>query len=126
MELLTRMVEHHLWLTGELLERAGRRTDAQLDEPIQVSVGTIDDEMSMRSVLGRLVGQLAQWNAACTQRRHDWESERSKSTSTLRRELAVEGPLFLAQVHETIREGRLDDTFLDVTCDEPRLFTYGG
>lgn len=125
MDLLTRMVEHHIWLTGEMLERAGRLTDAQLDEPIDVSVGTIDDDMTMRSVLGRLVGQLAQWNAASSQRRHDWDAERTKSISTLRRELAEEGPTFLALVVETIDGERLDDTFLDVTCDPPRVFTYG-
>ena len=26
----------------------------------------------------------------------------------------------------TIAEGRLDDTFLDVTCEPPRVFSYGG
>ena len=80
MDLLTRMIEHHLWLTGEMLERAGRLTDAQLDAPIEVSVGTIDDDMSIRSVLGRLVGQLAQWNAASSQRGYDWD-ERGKTVA---------------------------------------------
>ncbi|PUA80364.1 helix-turn-helix domain-containing protein [Nocardioides currus] len=126
MDLLTRMLEHHLWLTGELITRAERLTDEQLDQPIEVSVGTIDDDMTVRSVLGRLVGQLAQWNAASSQRPYDWGPERGKSLTTLRRELAEEGPAFLTQVRETAEEGRLDDTFLDVTCDEPRVFTYGG
>ena len=31
MDLMTRMVEHHVWLTGELLERAARLADEQLD-----------------------------------------------------------------------------------------------
>jgi AraC family transcriptional regulator len=126
MDLLTRMVEHHIWLTGEMIDRAARLTDAQLDAPIQVPIGTIDDDMTIRSVLGRLVGQLAQWNAAVAQRRYDWDQERGKSLSTLRRELAEEGPAFLAQVRTTIEEGRLDDTVLDVTCEPPRVFTYGG
>lgn len=126
MDLMTRMLEHHVWLTSEMLERAIRLTDAQLDAPIVVPIGTIDDDMSIRSVLGRLVGQLAQWNAAVTQRSYDWEQERGKSVSTLRRELAEEGPAFLAQVRATVEEGRLDDTFVDVTCDPPHVFTYGG
>jgi AraC family transcriptional regulator len=120
------MIEHHVWLTSEMLERAARLSDEQLDAPIDVPIGTIDDDMSIRSVLGRLVGQLAQWNAAVAQRTYDWEQERGKSISTLRRELAEEGPAFLAQVRATVDEGRLDDTFLDVTCDPPRVFTYGG
>lgn len=126
MDLLTRMIEHHLWLTGEMLDRAERLTDAQLDEKIEVPIGTIDDDMTIRSVLGRLVGQLAQWNAAVSQRRYDWDQERGKSVTTLRRELAEEGPAFLSQVRTTVDEGRLDDTFLDVTCDPPTVYTYGG
>ncbi|RYB89710.1 AraC family transcriptional regulator [Nocardioides glacieisoli] len=126
MDLMTRMVEHHVWLTGELLERAARLTDAQLDAPIDIPIGTIDDDMTIRSVLGRLVGQLAQWNAAGTQRTYDWDQERGKSVSTLRRELAEEGPAFLGQVRTTVAEGRLDDTFVDVTCDPPTVVTYGG
>jgi AraC-like DNA-binding protein len=125
MDLMTRMIEHHLWLTGEMLDRAARLTDAQLDAPIEIPIGTIDDDMTIRSVLGRLVGQLAQWNAASSQRRYDWD-ERGKSLATLRRELAEEGPAFLAQLRQTIEEGRLDDTFVDVTCEPPRVFTYGG
>jgi AraC family transcriptional regulator len=126
MDLMTRMIEHHVWLTGEMIDRAGRLADEQLDAPIEVPIGTIDDDMSIRSVLGRLVGQLAQWNAAVAQRSYDWDQERGKSISTLRRELAEEGPAFLAQVRSTVDEGRLDDTFVDVTCEPPRVFTYGG
>ncbi len=126
MDLMTRMIEHHVWLTGELIDRATRLTDEQLDAPIEVPIGTIDCDMTIRSVLGRLVGQLAQWNAAVDQRSYDWDQERGKSLSTLRRELAEEGPAFLEQVRTTVEEGRLDDTFVDVTCETPRVFTYGG
>ncbi len=126
MDLMTRMIEHHVWLTGELLERAARLGDEQLDAPIEMPIGTIDDDMTIRSVLGRLVGQLAQWNAAATQRSYDWDQERGKSVSTLRRELSDEGAAFLDQVRTTVDEARLDDTFVDVTCEPPHVFTYGG
>ena len=33
MDLLTRMIEHHLWLTGEMLDRAARLGDEELDAP---------------------------------------------------------------------------------------------
>ncbi len=126
MQLMTRMLEHHIWLVGEMLDRAERLDAAALDAPIELPVGTIDDDMTIRSVLGRLVGQLAQWNAVVAQRGYDWDQERGKSVSTLRRELATEGPAFLDQVRTTIDEGRLDDTFVDVTCQPARVFTYGG
>ena len=38
MDLLLRMVEHHVWLTGQMVEHADRLTDAQLDDAIEVSV----------------------------------------------------------------------------------------
>jgi AraC family transcriptional regulator len=126
MDLMTRMIEHHVWLTGEMIDRAARLSDEQLDAPIEVPIGTIDDDMTIRSVLGRLVGQLAQWNTAVEQRPYDFAQERGKSLSTLRRELAEEGPAFLDQVRSTVEEGRLDDTFVDVTCETPKVFTYGG
>ncbi|WP_322921555.1 helix-turn-helix domain-containing protein [Nocardioides renjunii] len=126
MDLMTRMIEHHVWLTGEMLDRAARLDDEQLDAPIEVPIGTIDDDMSIRSVLGRLVGQLAQWNAAVSQRSYDWGQERGVSVTTLQRRLAEEGPAFLEQVRTTVAEGRLDDTFVDTTCEPPRVFTYGG
>lgn len=44
----------------------------------------------------------------------------------MRRELSEEGPAFLDQVRTTVDEGRLDDTFVDVTCEPPTVFTYGG
>ena len=122
----TPMIGHHLWLYTPVVDRADRRPAPGADAPIEVPIGTIDDDMTIRSVLGRLVGQLAQWNAAVAQRSYDWAQERGKSVSTLRRELAEEGPAFLAQVRATVEEGRLDDTFVDVTCDPPKVFTYGG
>ncbi len=38
MDLLTSMVEHHVWLTGEMIGCAKRLTDEQLDQPIELSV----------------------------------------------------------------------------------------
>ena len=49
MELLTKMVEHHVWLTGEMVRVAERLTDEQLDEPIELDVD--DDRQTIRSLL---------------------------------------------------------------------------
>jgi hypothetical protein len=61
MDLLTRMVEHHVWLVGELLDRAEALTVEQLEAPVEISVDGIDDDPTVRSLLARLVGQLAMW-----------------------------------------------------------------
>ena len=124
MDLLTKMVEHHVWLTGEIVERAARLSDEQLDEPIEVNVD--DDQQTLRSLASRLVGQMGMWNAAVANRAYDWSVEEQESVDSLRSRLAVEGPAYLAQVHEVAEQGRLDDTFVDALCEPAEVFTYGG
>ena len=124
MDLLLRMVEHHVWLTGQMVEQAARLTDAQLDEPIDVSVD--DDPQTLRSLLSRLVGQMDMWNCAMAARPYDWAVEEHETVGHLRRRLARVGPTYLGHVREVVEEGRLDDTFVDALCEPAQVFTYGG
>jgi AraC family transcriptional regulator len=126
MDLLTKMVEHHIWLTGEMVARADRLSDAILDKPIVISVEGVDDDPTLRSLLSRLVGQLAMWNAAMASRDYDWSVEKGETVSSMRRRLAIEGPTYLAHVREVVAQGRLDDTFIDALCEPAEVFTYGG
>jgi hypothetical protein len=113
-----------VWLTGELIRVAGRLTDEQLDEVIELDVD--DDEQTIRSLLSRLVGQLGMWNAALATRDYDWSVEEHESLASMRERLAVEGPAYLAHVREVVDAGRLDDTFVDALCEPAEVFTYGG
>jgi AraC family transcriptional regulator len=124
MDLLTRMVEHHIWLTGEILRCAERLTPEQLDQQIQLDVD--EDEQTIRSLLSRLIGQMGMWNAALANRDYDWTLEDHESLTSMRRRLAEEGPTYLAHVRDVIDGGRLDDTFVDALCDPAEVFTYGG
>jgi AraC family transcriptional regulator len=124
MDLLVKMVEHHVWLTGELIDHGARLTDEQLDEEIELNVD--DDRQTIRSLLSRLVGQMGMWNAALANREYDWSVEEHEPVDSLRRRLAVEGPAYLAAVREVADEGRLDDTFVDALCEPAEVFTYGG
>ncbi len=126
MELLNRMVEHHVWLVGEMLARAGGLSDDTLDATIEISVEGIDDRPTLRSQLARLVGQLSQWNAATSGGEYDFAIEDGASVSRLRTRLAEAGPTFVESVDAIVREDRLDETFVDALCDPPRVFTYGG
>jgi hypothetical protein len=117
-------VEHHVWLTGEMIRVAERLTDAQLDQPIELDVD--DDPQTIRSLLSRLVGQMGMWNAAVATRDYDWSVEEHESLSSLRRRLAVEGPTYLGHVRQVVETDRLDDTFVDATCVPASVFTYGG
>ncbi|MFN8096904.1 MAG: AraC family transcriptional regulator [Dermatophilaceae bacterium] len=124
MDLLTRMVEHHIWLTGEMIEVAARLDDATLDRVIDLSVD--EERQTIRSLLSRLVGQMGMWNAALANRAYDWSVEEHESVTSLRRRLAEEGPAFLSAVREVVDGQRLDDTFVDALCEPAEVFTYGG
>jgi AraC-like DNA-binding protein len=126
MDLVTRMVEHHVWVIGEVLDRAAALSADQLDEPIDISVEGVDDNPTMRSLMSRLVGQMAMWNASMAGRDYDFDVERDESLASMRERLAEAGPVFLAQVREVAAQGRFGDTFVDAVCDPPRVFTYGG
>lgn len=126
MELLTRMVEHHIWLVGEMAERASTLDGAALDQRIVVSVEGVDDDPTLRSLLSRLIGQMDMWNEVIAQRDYDWSVEEHESVASMRTRLDRAGPAFLGHVREVIAEGRLDETFVDAHCSPPEVFTYGG
>ena len=125
MDVLTRMLDHHLWLSAEILDRAARLEDAILDRPITQSVEGIDHEPTLRSLSTRLVTQLEMWLAAFS-----GESETppagDTTPSALRARLAQAGPRFREVVIGAIQDGRANETFLDTTCRPAHAFTYGG
>lgn len=124
MDLLTKMVEHHIWLTGEMVRVAERLADEQLDQTIVLDVD--DDPQTIRSLLSRLIGQMGMWNAALATRDYDWSVEEHESLSSMRERLAVEGPTYLSHVRDVVDADRLDDTFVDALCEPAEVFTYGG
>lgn len=126
MDLITRMVEHHVWLVGELVERARALPEDVADAPITVSVEGIDDDPTMRSLLARLVGQLDMWDAAINRRPYDLEVERGEGFCHMKERFQRAGAAFLDDVKKIVAEDRLDETFVDAVCDPPEVFTYGG
>ena len=126
MHLMTKMLEHHVWHVGEIVERAATLPDERLDAPIEVSVEGLDDQPTLRSLLSRLVGQMDMWNAALESRAYDFGVERDEGIASIRRRLRDAGPAFLDHAHEVIAANRLDETFVDAICDPPEVFTYGG
>ncbi|TCN30564.1 AraC-like DNA-binding protein [Kribbella orskensis] len=129
MDVLVRMVEHHVWLTGELIERGSRLDAATLDRPIELSVEGIDDDVSIRYLLDRLVWQEEMWLASVADRPFqvpDCEQPVTTPISELRTRHADAGSRFVALVTALNEEGRFDESFVDTTCEPPRVFTYGG
>jgi len=129
MDVLVRMVEHHVWLTGEMIERGARLDAAVLDRPIELSVEGIDDDISIRYLLDRLVWQEEMWLASVEDRPFQVpECGRDVTTpiSELRVRHAEAGSRFVALVNQLNEDGRFDESFVDTTCEPPRVFTYSG
>jgi len=124
MDVLEGMLDHHLSLVGDIIDRSSRVGDRVLDQPIELSVGGIDAHPTLRSLTDRLVSQLEMWIAAldgAATMPHN-----AASPPTWRPRLDVAGPRFRELVMTPIREGRADDTFVDAICDPPETFSYGG
>jgi AraC family transcriptional regulator len=125
MDLVRTMVDHHIWLLGEMVGQAATLTDEQLDQPIEISVEGIDDHPTLRSLLSRLVGQLGMWHANLTGQEYDFSVERDESVQSMRRRLEVVGPAFAGEVGELCAANRLDEL---IVCpgENAEVYTAGG
>ncbi len=124
MDVLTSMYEHHVRLTGEIVDRLAEVDESVLDRPITSSVEGIDSAPTLRSVSERLVRQLEMWVIAV-----DGGSTIPSGPSdpaALRTRLDAAGPTFRERVVDPILAGRGDETFVDATCEPPETFTLGG
>ncbi len=126
MELVMTMFDHHVWAVGKMIDLAGDLNDEQLDAPIVLSVEGVDDDPTIRSLLSRLVGQMAMWNASMESRPYDWDIERNEQLMSMRERLDHEGGRFKQRAAELVEDGRLDETFVNATCDPPETFSFGG
>jgi len=126
MELVMTMFDHHVWAVGKMIDLAGDLNDEQLDAPIVLSVEGVDDDPTIRSLLSRLVGQMAMWNASMESRPYDWDIERNEQLMSMRERLDSEGERFKQRAAELVEDGRLDETFVNATCDPPETFSFGG
>jgi AraC family transcriptional regulator len=126
MSLVTPMVEHHIWVIGEMLRCARSLDEQQLDRPITLSVAGIDCDPTVRSLLSRLVGQMDMWNTVLAMGDYDFAIEQHETLEELAARLARVGPAFLEAVRDVDQDGRMHETFVDVCGDSTHVFTYGG
>ena len=126
MNFTAELTDQHAVTIGKLIDSAQALTPDELDTPIRLSVEGIDDEPTIRSLLSRLVGQLAMWTAAFASRPYDFAVEDHESLDSMRERLASAGPAFTRLVREASSGGRLEETFVDATCEPPMVFTIAG
>ena len=126
MNLVIRMVEHHVWLVGELIASAESLNEEQMDAPIELPFEGIDDDPTVRSLLSRLIGQMDMWNNVIAGRAYDWSVEDGESIASMRARFDRAGSGFLDEVYRVVEQARLDETFIDAHREPVEVFTYGG
>ena len=125
MDIVIAMLDHHLRLVREIVDRLDRVDERTLDRPIELSVEGIDSEPTLRSQCDRLVGQLEMWVAAL-EGAGRIVVDRDASPAGLRARLDAAAPRFRELLVPAIRDGRAGETFVDATCSPPQTFSYGG
>jgi AraC family transcriptional regulator len=126
MTFVSGLVDHHVSLVGELLDRAATLDDAQLDAPVALPAPGIDADPTIRSLLSRLVGQMDMWSKAMANQPYDHAVERAETVDSMRARLRAAGPAFAAYVRGVTERDRLEETFVDATSDTPYVFTAAG
>jgi AraC-like DNA-binding protein len=124
MDVLTGMFDHHIRLTGAIVDRVAALPDDVVDRPITMSVDGIDRDPTLRRIAGRLVGQLQQWTTVLEG--GDSIPADPSDAPSQRELLARAAPRFRELVLDRIAAGHADDTILDATCDPPETFSLGG
>jgi hypothetical protein len=127
MDLSDRLIEHDLWLTRRLLEKASALTNAQLDAPLPQPENPLPFETShktLRDLLNRLVITKEWWMDAIHGRPIPDQPDRTVA-GMLERLNASFGE-FNALVRRVRDENLWDTDFVDLLCEPPETFTYGG
>jgi AraC family transcriptional regulator len=89
----------------------------------------IDDDISIRYLLDRLVWQEEMWLASVEDRPFQVPEHGRQAVTPipeLRERHASAGSRFVALANRLNEEGGVDESFVDTTCEPPRVFTYGG
>jgi hypothetical protein len=113
MDLVVAMVEQHVRLLGELVDRAHLVSDDDLDRA------------DLREPLTTLVGQLEALNAAVHPDADIDAPAPYASVPALRRRLDRAGPAFVDDVARLAAAGRFDEAVVDAFSPDPQVRSYG-
>lgn len=129
-DLVVELVEQHVRLVAELVDRAALVADEELDREPD---GPGDDaarldatqRTTLRTALARLVGQLEELSALVHDESHDAAAEEHEPVPSLRRRMERVGPAFVDDVSRLAATGRFDEAFVDLSSPTPHPRSYG-
>ena len=118
MDLLDRLLGHDTWTTRQLLLACQNLPDELLDQEFEI------DHRSLRKTFVHMIANLEVWTDLLLERPVGRKS--GDSIAALLERLDTASREFDRIAHQIAREGRWDDSFVDVLDDPPRLKTFGG
>jgi AraC-like DNA-binding protein len=124
MDVLTRMYDHHVELTGAIVDRLTAVKPETIDQPIELPVEGIDNAPTLRVLCDKLIRQLEMWVSAVEGKTSIPAGQ--TSPEALRARLGQAAPRFRTIIVDRIAAGAGEDTFVDATCQPPQTFTLGG
>jgi len=128
MDLIDRMLEHDLWLSRRILDRAATLSDEDLDRNVRGGREPQpfeSEEPTIRSMLDRLVFTREVWTAGIAGR-PDPLPGRDTSIEGLRRRLEDSAVEFTDVVRGIRDRGEWDTAFVNALRNPPQSFTFGG
>lgn len=127
MDLTDRLTDFDAWMTRRILESARTLPEKTLDAPLTGFDNPLlytGEEKTLRDMLDRLVYTKEVWMASVHGRPMPEASDRSVDGMLARMETAFnEYALLVKKVRD---EDLWNTSFMDMLCDPPETFTYGG
>ena len=121
------LMQHDLWLTRRFLEKAQSLSDAQLDEPL-IGIGNplsvLGEVKTLREMLHRLVFTKERWMDSVHGRQENENPD--KSIQAMLQRLDTAFGEFIALTRKVEEQNLWQTSFLDMVCEPPETFTYGG
>ena len=125
-DLLDQLLEHDVWLTRRMLERARSLSDEQLDQNVaeHTPLPFEAPQTSLRKMFHRQVFWKEVWVAAVEGKTLPDDADKTVAGMLKRLERAF--PAFSGIAREVCAENRWQDTFVDALCTPAETFSYGG
>ena len=125
-DLLDHLLEHDVWLTRRMLERARSLSDEQLDQSLaeHTPLPFEAPQTSLREMFHRQVFWKEVWVAAVEGK--TLPDDADKTVAGMLKRLDRAFPAFSGIAQEVREENRWQDTFVDALCTPAETFSYGG
>ncbi|MCU1536776.1 MAG: Transcriptional regulator, AraC family [Humibacillus sp.] len=124
MDLVQQLVDHHVTSLSAIITASADLPDDVLDRPITSSVEGVDDDPTLRGLLGGMVTQEEHWLSAL--RGGAWPDESDQTLPGLIGRHERAGTDFRDFVARALADDLLADTFVDTTCEPAVAHSIGG